>query len=87
MNKQDLVKSLTRVLSTTKESRDAVETIFSAMRKALRSGDKVVISGFGSFHPQIVRAKKGRNPRTGETMQLAPRRKVKFRQAKDLLQR
>lgn len=85
MNKQDLVKSLNRVLSTSKESRDAVETIFSTMRKALRSGDKVVISGFGSFHPHIMRAKKGRNPRTGAALQLAPRRKIKFRQAKDLL--
>jgi nucleoid DNA-binding protein len=85
MNKKDLVKSLARVLSTVRESHDAVENIFSAMRKALRSGDKVVISGFGSFHPHIVRSKKGRNPRTGEILQLAPRRKVKFRQSKDLL--
>jgi nucleoid DNA-binding protein len=84
MNKQDLIESLTKVLSTRKEARDAVERTFSEMRRALREGDKVVISGFGSFHDFVTRAKRGRNPRTGQSLQLAPRKKARFRPSKDL---
>lgn len=84
MNKQHLIDSLTKVLSTKKESRDAVERIFSEIKKAVRDGRKVVISGFGSFSPVVTRAKKCRNPRTGESMHISPRRKVRFKQAKDL---
>jgi nucleoid DNA-binding protein len=84
MNRNDLVDALTRVLSTRKEARDAVERIFAEIIRALREGDKVVVAGFGSFHPFIARARRGRNPRTGLAIQLAPRKKIRFRQAKDL---
>lgn len=83
MNKNDLIDSLQKVLSTRKESVDALETVFSAMRSALREGDKVVVSGFGSFHPFTTKTKKGRNPKTGETLTLSPRKKVRFKLAKD----
>jgi nucleoid DNA-binding protein len=84
MNKNDIIESLTKVLSTKKEARDAVERVFSEMKRALREGDKVVISNFGSFHAFIAKAKRGRNPKTGEVLQLAPRKKVRFHQAKEL---
>ncbi|MBN1824196.1 MAG: HU family DNA-binding protein [Endomicrobiales bacterium] len=83
MNKLDLIESLTKVLSTRKEAKDALERLFSVMKKALNGGDKVVISGFGSFHGFVTRAKKGHNPKTGETLQIAPRKKIRFRQSKD----
>lgn len=85
MNKNHLVESLSKVLSTKKEARDSVDRIFSEIKKALKDGHKVVISGFGSFQPFITRAKKGRNPRTGQAIHVLPRRKVRFKQAKDLL--
>lgn len=84
MKKNDLIISLANVLSTRRESRAAVDRLFAEMKRALRAGDKIVIAGFGSFHPVIARAKTGRNPRTGAALTLAPRRKVRFRQAKDL---
>ena len=83
MNKLDLIQSLTKVLSTKKEAKDAIEKIFHEIRSALKKGDKIVISGFGSFNPVTTRTKKCRNPKTGESMHIAPRRKVRFRQAKD----
>jgi DNA-binding protein HU-beta len=84
MNKKDIARSLTRILSTQKEAKDSVDRVFNEMRKALRDGEKVVISGFGSFHPFVARARKGRNPKTGQPLQLLPRKKIRFRQAKDL---
>jgi nucleoid DNA-binding protein len=85
VNKKDLIETLTKVLSTKKECRDAVEMVFSQMKKSLRNGDKVIVSGFGSFNPYIAKAKIGRNPKTGEKVDVLPRRKVRFRQSKDLL--
>jgi nucleoid DNA-binding protein len=83
MNKKDLIISLTKVLSTQKEARDAVERTFSAMKHSLGNGDKVVISGFGSFYPYIAKAKNARNPKTGQTVQVSAKRKLRFHQAKD----
>ncbi|MBN1621764.1 MAG: integration host factor subunit beta [Endomicrobiales bacterium] len=84
MNKMDLIESLTKVLSTRKEAKDALEKIFSEMKRALRDGDKVVISNFGSFHPFTQRSKKCRNPKTGQAIQIPPRKKVRFHQSKEL---
>lgn len=85
MNKTHLVESLKNVLSTKKEARDAVEKIFYEMKKALREGNKVVISSFGSFHTFITKSKKCINPRSKKVMHIKPKRKVRFRQAKDLI--
>jgi len=84
MNKSHLIEALMKVLSTRKEATDAVEKVFSEMRRALREDDKVVISNFGSFHPFVARSKECRNPKTGETMRIAPRKKVRFKQSKEL---
>ena len=83
MNKNDLVLSLTKVLSTKKEARDALETIFSRIKNALKNGDKVIISRFGSFHAFIMKAKRVRNPKTGQMLNISPRKKIRFRQSKD----
>ena len=84
MNKKDLILSLTKVLSTKKEASDAVETVFSVIKRSLREGEKVLISGFGSFHPLVTRAKKARNPKTGQTVHVGPRKKARFHQSADL---
>ena len=85
MNRKDLINSLTKVLSTKKEAADAIELILEQMKNALRRGDKVVLSGFGSFNPYMARAKKGRNPKTGSPIILPPRKKIRFRPSPDLL--
>ncbi|HBU68978.1 MAG TPA: hypothetical protein DEE98_01195 [Elusimicrobia bacterium] len=84
MNRNDLIESLLKVLSTKKEARDAVEGVFSLLAKSLSQGEKVVISGFGTFTPYISRAKKARNPKTGQTVHISPRKKVRFKQSKEL---
>ena len=83
MNKDDLMNSLTKVLSTKKEAKDAIDKIIEEMKYALKKGDKVVLSGFGSFHPFTTKTKKCRNPRTGETIHISPRKKIRFHQSKD----
>ena len=85
MNKEHLIQALLKVVSTRKEATRSVEKIFSTIREGLRNGDKVVISGFGSFRVSYLRPRKCRNPKTGETILVKPRRKVRFKPAKDLI--
>jgi len=84
MNKNDIIESLMKVLSTKKEARDAFTTIISGMKNALNRGEKVAISGFGSFHVVVRKAKRVRNPKTGQMMNISPRKKIRFRMSKDL---
>jgi nucleoid DNA-binding protein len=85
MNKADLADVVTQVLGNQQEAKTAVTRLFEAMRNALREGDKVVVQGFGSFHVVMRKSKPARNPRTGEAVMIPPRRRVKFKMAKDLL--
>jgi DNA-binding protein HU-beta len=85
MNKADLVKELTRVLSTQTEAKSAADRVFEVMRRALRDGEKVVVQGFGSFNVVVRKSKPARNPKTGEPVIIPSRRRVKFKMAKDLL--
>ncbi|MBL0349582.1 MAG: HU family DNA-binding protein [Elusimicrobia bacterium] len=85
MNKADLAAVVSNVVGTQLEAKAAVTQLFEAMRKALRDGDKVVVQGFGSFHVVMRKSKPARNPRTGEPVLIPPRRRVKFKMAKDLL--
>ena len=84
MNKNDIAKSLTKLLSSKKESDKAVDAVFDEVVNALRNNEHVVITGFGSFSPFVTRAKNVRNPKTGEKILIAPKNKVRFKQAKDL---
>lgn len=85
MNKADLTEIVTQVIGNQQEAKTAVTRLFDAMRHALREGDKVVVQGFGSFHVVMRKSKPARNPRTGEAVTIPPRRRVKFKMAKDLL--
>ena len=85
MNKLNLIREVSRVVSTQTEAKAAVNRVFDAMRKALQDGDKVVVQGFGSFHVVMRKSKPARNPRTGEPVQIPPRRRVKFKMGKELL--
>lgn len=58
---------------------ELVDSLFEIMKKALVSGDQVMISGFGKFLIQFKWARKGRNPKTGEAIVLDSRRRVAFR--------
>jgi len=84
VNKAKLVEVVGRVVSTRKEALSAVDAMLNAVQYALRSGDKVVLAGIGSFHVKMRKAKIGRNPKTGQTVAIPPRRAVRFKMSKDL---
>ena len=71
MNKTELIMCVTEETKLNKKDVEkAVNTIFSSIQKALIQNDKVQIIGFGSFELKTHTARKGRNPRTGEPVQI-----------------
>ena len=85
MNRLDIIKAVAKVLSTKGEASRAVETTFDTVREALKNGDKVVISNFGTFRVKSRQARVGRNPKTGATVEVPPRKGVRFKASKNLL--
>ena len=80
MTKADIVETIyERVGFSKKESAELVETIFDVIKDALVKGEKVKFSGFGNFVVREKNARKGRNPQTGEEIQLAARRVLTFK--------
>ncbi len=80
MTKADIVEMIyERVGFSKKESAELVETVFEVIKEALVQGEKVKFSGFGNFIVREKNARKGRNPQTGEEIQLAARRVLTFK--------
>ena len=84
MNKGDLINELAKVVGTKKEAEAAVNTIFGAITKALKKGNKVTLIGFGTFSVTKRAARKGRNPQTGKEIKIAARKVPKFTPGKAL---
>ena len=84
MNKGDLVNEVAKVVSTKKEAVTAVDTIFLAITQALKKKDAVTLVGFGTFKVDKRKARKGRNPQTGEEIKIKACNVVKFRPGKKL---
>jgi DNA-binding protein HU-beta len=78
MNKGDLVNEVARVVSTKKEAQAAVDCVFSTITKALKKRNTVTIVGFGTFKVDQRKARKGRNPQTGEVINIKAKRVPKF---------
>ena len=85
MNKNDLICAFadTSVLSKNDAS-NAVEGVFEAITKALAGGDEVRLVGFGTFSVAKRKASTGRNPRTGEPMNIPASTQPKFKAGKGL---
>jgi integration host factor subunit beta len=64
-----------------------VDQIFESMVESLKRGDGIEIRGFGSFTIREYKAYEGRNPRTGETVQVKPKRLAFFKVGKELRER
>ncbi len=80
LTKADLVNKLYESEVLTKaEAVEAVETVIEILKQTLEDGENVLISGFGKFTVKDKRARRGRNPHTGEDLILAPRRVVTFK--------
>ena len=84
MNKGDLVNEVSKVVETTKEAQAAVDCVLSSITTALRQGDSVSLVGFGTFKVAERKARKGRNPRTGEEIDIAASKVPKFVAGKGL---
>jgi DNA-binding protein HU-beta len=80
MNKGDLVNEVAKVVSTKKEAKAAVDCIFSTITKALKKGkpEPVTVVGFGTFKVDKRKARKGRNPQTGEEIKIKAKKVPKF---------
>jgi DNA-binding protein HU-beta len=71
MNKGELVDVIAEKANVTKKQADAVLTAaLDAIVEAVSSGDKVTLVGFGSFEPRERKAREGRNPKTGDKMEI-----------------
>lgn len=85
MNKAELVSRVAELSGLTKaDAEKAVEGVFEAITSALKSGDEVRLVGFGSFSVANRAASEGRNPRTGEKIQIAASKQPKFSAGKGL---
>ena len=85
MNKQELIGTVAETTGLGRgEATKAVEAVFEAISSALRKGDEVRLVGFGTFAVSRRKASVGRNPRTGEPMQIKESKQPKFRAGKGL---
>lgn len=85
MNKSELVASVAEVAELTKKDAEkAVNAVFASVQKALVEDDKVQIIGFGTFEVRTRAARKGRNPQTGETIEIPASKNPVFKAGKAL---
>lgn len=85
MNKSELIKTLAEQSDVSMdEATLVVNTFFDCMKDALLQGDRVEIRGFGSFKIKEYGAYAGRNPRTGDRVEVQPKRLPFFRAGKEL---
>ena len=84
MNKGDLINEVAKVVSTKKEAQEAVDCVLSSITKALKKGDTVTLIGFGTFKVTQRKARKGRNPQTGEEIDIKASKATKFTPGKVL---
>ncbi|MFH1758868.1 MAG: integration host factor subunit alpha [Pseudomonadota bacterium] len=80
MTKADIVETIYgKVGFSRKESAEIVDLVFDLMKETLENGEKIKISGFGNFIIREKRSRKGRNPQTGEEIQISARRVLTFK--------
>src|SRR5258705_13433233 len=88
MTKSDLGETFSTKLSLPKGRAEArVDCVFDTMERALRNGERIEIRGFGSFEIREYKAYEGRNPRTGATVEVKPKRLPFFKVGKELKER
>ncbi len=85
MNKSELVDALANGSGITKAAASKVlDTFTKTITEALKNGDQVVLPGFGSFSTGLRSARTGRNPQTGQEIQIKASRVAKFKAGKTL---
>jgi len=85
LTKADLIEEVLRITELPrKESETIVETIFESIIESLQKGDKIEIRGFGSFRTRERRGRVGRNPKTGEKVEVPAKKIPFFKPSKEL---
>ena len=85
MNKAELVDAMAASAGISKaDAKKALDSFVDATTKALKNDDRVALVGFGSFSVSTRAARKGRNPQTGQEINIAAKKVVKFKAGADL---
>jgi len=80
MNKTELIDKVAKEGALSKSAAaQVVNSVFSAIAEAMKSGDKVTLVGFGTFSTSERAAREGRNPQSGETINIPAKKVVKFK--------
>ena len=88
MTKSDLIEAVANSLKLPKGKAELIiNSIFTSMEEALKSGERIEIRGFGSFEVRNYKSYEGRNPRTGAPVKVAPKRLPFFKVGKELRER
>ena len=88
MNKSEMIEALAAKKEISfKKAEEIVNTVFDAMTSALLNGDRIEIRGFGSFVVNEYEAYTGRNPKTGESIDVKPKKLPFFKVGKELKER
>lgn len=85
MKRSDIICNLADEMKISqKKSTEIVDFIFDKMKNAILNGEKIEIRGFGSFFVKSYQPRKGRNPKTGEIIDVLPKKLPFFKVGKDL---
>ncbi|MGH9868613.1 MAG: HU family DNA-binding protein [Candidatus Polarisedimenticolia bacterium] len=85
MNKADLIAKLSKDAGITKEKANlAIDSLVDGVTKGLKKGSRVTLVGFGTFYSSKRKARVGRNPQTGETIQIKAKKVARFKPGKEL---
>lgn len=85
MNKAELVSAIVKKADLSNaEAGRALDAVIDSITAAMKKGDSVVITGFGTFNVKHRAARKGRNPQTGETLQIKASKAPFFKAGKNL---
>ncbi len=85
MNKAELIDAIAAEAGLSKaDAKKALDAFVTSTSKALKSGDRLSLVGFGSFSVSKREARTGRNPQTGKEIQIAAKNVVKFKAGADL---
>lgn len=85
MNKQDLVDHIAKSAGLSKrQAGDALSAVMEGITKALKKDDRVTLVGFGTFSVRKRKARRGRNPQTGEPIRIGAKKVASFKAGQDL---
>jgi nucleoid DNA-binding protein len=78
MNKTEMIDQISEVLGDRSQAKAAIDSLLAQISGALKKGDSVTLSGFGTFKPVQRKARQGVNPRTGEKIKIKARKVARF---------